>query len=65
MTANQISDMVHTLVFKPSCIHGMGVFARRDLMQGTLVIEYIGQKINKRESLRCCEENNYSHLHVG
>ena len=25
--------MVGALVFKPSCIHGMGVFARRDLAQ--------------------------------
>jgi uncharacterized protein len=59
MIADQISIMVDTLVFKPSCIHGMGVFARRDLACGTLVIEYVGEKINKRESLRRCEENNY------
>jgi hypothetical protein len=59
MTADQVSDMVETLVSKPSCIHGKGVFARRNLAQGTLVIEYIGRKISKRESLRCCEENNF------
>src|SRR5439155_27001743 len=36
-----------------------GVFARRDLTRGALLIEYLGQKINKRESLRRCEKNNY------
>ncbi len=59
MTADQISSIVDTLVFKPSCIHGTGVFARCDLKRGTLVIEYMGQKIDKRESLRRCEENNH------
>ena len=46
------------LVFKPSPIHGIGGFARRDIEAGARVIEYVGEKITKAESLRCCELNN-------
>jgi len=61
MTTDRIIDIdtLDTLVFKPSYIHGMGMFASRDLKRGTMVIEYLGQKIDKRESLRRCEENNF------
>lgn len=46
------------LVFKDSAIHGMGGFARRPLRAGERVIEYLGEKISKAESLRRCEMNN-------
>jgi len=46
------------LVFKASPIHGVGGFARRDIPAGTRVIEYLGEKISKAESLRRCERNN-------
>jgi len=45
-------------VFKPSSIHGTGGFARKAIPRGTRVIEYIGEKIDKKESLRQCEGNN-------
>lgn len=45
-------------VFKRSRIHGCGGFARRNIPQGTRVIEYVGERISKAESLRRCEDNN-------
>lgn len=41
-----------------SLIHGSGGFARTRIPAGTRVIEYVGEKINKAESLRRCEANN-------
>jgi uncharacterized protein len=46
------------LVFKSSPIHGMGGFARVDIPAGARVIEYVGEKITKQESLARCEQNN-------
>lgn len=46
------------LFFKPSSIHGLGVFARVDLPAGHRVLEYVGEKITKLESLRRCEKEN-------
>jgi SET domain-containing protein len=46
------------VVFRASPIHGMGGFARADISAGRRVIEYVGEKISKRESLARCERNN-------
>ncbi len=46
------------LLFRPSPIHGMGAFARTNISQGTRLIEYVGECIDKQESLRRCEQNN-------
>jgi len=46
------------LSFARSAIHGTGAFARRPLKAGTRVIEYVGEVINKKESLRRCELGN-------
>jgi uncharacterized protein len=46
------------LVFRRSRIHGLGGFARKDIPRNTRVIEYVGEKIDKQESLRRCEANN-------
>ena len=46
------------IVFKRSLIHGTGGFARRNTPAGCRVIEYVGEKISKQESLRRCEANN-------
>jgi SET domain-containing protein len=46
------------LIFKTSPIHGVGGFALTDIPSGARVIEYVGRKITKTESLRCCELNN-------
>jgi|SRR5438876_11799369 len=47
-----------TLEFRPSSIHGMGVFGGAPIRAGTLVIEYVGEKIGKDESMRRCEAGN-------
>ncbi len=44
--------------FGPSTIQGLGGFARKDISSGTRVIEYVGERIDKQESLRRCERSN-------
>jgi SET domain-containing protein len=44
---------------KPSHIHGMGVFARADLSKDTRVLEYLGERVTKAESLRRRKEGNF------
>jgi len=46
------------LIFKVSPIHGTGGFARVDIPSGTRVIEYVGERITKQESLARCERSN-------
>jgi SET domain-containing protein len=46
------------VVFKASPIHGLGGFAKLHLPKGTRILEYVGEKIAKQESLRRCEANN-------
>jgi hypothetical protein len=46
------------ICLRPSAIHGTGGFARTAIPAGTRVIEYVGEKITKAESLRRCELNN-------
>ena len=58
MTAEDICTIVGNLVFRPSCIQGLGVFARREISAGTMIIEYVGEEISKEESVRRCEANN-------
>ncbi len=49
------SDLIQ---FRHSPIHGMGCFALTNIPKGTRIIDYVGQKISKAESLVRCEENN-------
>ena len=44
--------------FRPSAIDGMGGFARHRLAAGEEIIEYVGERITKEESLRRCEKSN-------
>jgi SET domain-containing protein len=46
------------LEFRSSPIHGLGGFARKVIGKGTRLIEYVGERISKSESLRRCEGNN-------
>ena len=41
-----------------SLIHGMGLFARRDIPCGTLIAEYLGPKIPREVGSRLAEEGN-------
>ncbi len=45
--------------FRASSIHGRGGFARRFIPGGIRVIEYVGRRISKEESLQLCEANNH------
>ncbi len=36
----------------PSKIHGGGLYAKKDIPEGTLVIEYVGERITKKEAER-------------
>ena len=44
---------------RPSRIHGTGVFARASIPAETRVIEYIGERISKAESLRRRQAGNF------
>lgn len=44
---------------KPSGIHGMGIFARVDVPAETRILEYVGERISKKESLRRRKANNF------
>jgi len=43
---------------RPSGIHGMGLYALRPIPADTKVIEYLGERITKSESLLRCEAGN-------
>jgi hypothetical protein len=49
------TDMVD---FRRSTIDRLGGFARTDIAAGARVIEYVGERITKAESLRRCDANN-------
>ena len=44
--------------FRSSAIHGTGGYACQNIASGTRVIEYVGERITKGESLRRCELDN-------
>ncbi len=50
------------LIARSSGIHGTGVFARHDLKKGTTLIEYIGEKVGKREAERRSDEGKSVYL---
>jgi uncharacterized protein len=59
--AMQIDRLV---LIKGSAIDGRGGFARADISAGERVIEYVGRKIDKKESLRQCELENPCIFHL-
>lgn len=46
------------VLFRASPIHGLGGFAKEAIAGGRRIIEYAGEQIDKRESLRRCAANN-------
>ena len=46
------------VVFRGSAIHGTGGFAKTVIRKGAQIIEYVGERISKAESLCRCEQNN-------
>ena len=51
-------ELQSLLEFRPSPIHGLGAFAAEPIRAGLLLIEYLGEKITKSESVRRCETGN-------
>lgn len=49
---------LENLSFRPSRIHGTGAFAAHAIAEGVRVLEYVGEIIDKQESLKRCEANN-------
>lgn len=71
ITSNNITNKVNNIgrrpntnyiVIKKSKIHGTGVYASRDILKGTKVIEYVGEKITKEESDRRAKLHFERHL---
>lgn len=50
-TTPNVSD-AHWVIHRRSAIHGRGVFARRDIADGTRILEYTGERITKAETVR-------------
>ena len=46
------------LVARNSTVHGRGLFAARRIPAGTRLIEYVGERVTKAESLRRCAAGN-------
>lgn len=44
--------------FTDSPIHGQGGFVKCDIPAGTHIIEYVGERIDKVEAQKRCEEDN-------
>lgn len=43
-----------------SSIHGFGIYARRDIPKGTRIIEYVGERITKKEAERRADEDIFA-----
>jgi uncharacterized protein len=46
------------VVSKASAIHGTGLFAKSAIREGARILEYVGERITKAESLCRCEADN-------
>lgn len=53
-----------SLAFRQSDIHGHGGFATVHLPAGARLIEYIGERIDKAEADRRCEDGNHFVFHL-
>jgi uncharacterized protein len=55
---NSTSACPSGLEFKPSSIHGVGGFVVVPISKGSRVIEYVGERLSKSESLVRCQQGN-------
>ena len=56
---NRLTTALENLRIAPSPIHGQGGFAVRFVRKDARVIEYVGERITKAESLLRCEAQNW------
>jgi SET domain-containing protein len=47
-----------SVAVRPSPIHGRGLFATTDIPQSTPIVEYLGRRISKSESISQCARGN-------
>ena len=52
------STLPDSIEIRPSRIHGRGAFAKTAIAAETRVLEYVGERISKAESLRRCAANH-------
>ena len=55
---DQVLAQTEYIIFRKSQIHGVGGYARKRIKEGTSIIEYLGQKVDKKKAARLCEEEN-------
>ena len=53
-----MQDSNRMIRIQRSRIHGKGIFARCDIEAGSRVIEYVGRRISKTESVQLCRSQN-------
>lgn len=60
-----MNELPDSLEIRRSRIHGSGVYARKAIAVGTRVIEYVGEKITKKEAERRCDAQLERHRSSG
>ena len=58
MSVEETVTQTEWIVFRKSSIHGTGGFASKPIAARARLIEYLGERITKAESLRRCEADN-------
>jgi uncharacterized protein len=53
------------IVVKESGIHGKGIYATKDIPKGTQVLEYVGNKVTKKESDEIADRDMDAHAKNG
>ena len=56
--ANDLIGPLNIVFIKESLIHERGLFAGSNIRAGTRIIQYVGEEISKKESLKRCSANN-------
>ena len=64
LLSNPKNTMTEPFMIGPSSIHGLGGFARVPLARGMRIVEYLGEKITKAESIRRCQAQNGCIFHL-
>lgn len=57
MSTRNIPTKSPYVIKRKSSIHGYGIYARCDIPKGARVIEYVGDRITKSESVKRAEQN--------
>ena len=48
------------VIKRRSSVHGFGIYARKDIPKGTRIIEYVGERITKKEAERRGDEDMFA-----